>query len=85
MYEGSYAHFWTRATAVPCMQNYVHTCVYERSRVFIMENELEGRNKLTIPITLYQNMDIALAIRDIFLLFAFFLLHLVFFQKKNLI
>lgn len=65
IYEGSYAHFRTRATAVPCMQNYVHTCVYERSRVFIIENELNGRNKLTIPITLYQHA-IELTIREFF-------------------
>lgn len=41
-YKGFYAHFRTRATAVPCMQN-MCTCVYERSRDFIIMKERKNK------------------------------------------
>lgn len=46
-YKGLYAHFRTRATAVPCMQNMcTHVCIqYERSRDFIISNKKKPERK----------------------------------------
>lgn len=54
IYDGSFAHFKTRATAVPCMQN-MCTHVYMKDQEVLLQKikRIELQKKLIIPITLY--------------------------------